>query len=162
MPQTKQQQKAAQLVAAQPREKAPEPTPKPEPIETPDWVNETPDDVEYSMMMYDVGGQCEQEIHMTREEFIRLKRWLAALRVYDLRSPMDRFTAGHVRGKSESEQTAQVLEISQEEIEMVMDLERVSDALVLNIRRRLRLGAAVEPGKWRLFEPADDTIESYE
>jgi hypothetical protein len=63
--------------SAEPKEKPPEPTM--ETAEVPDWVNETPDYKDYSLTMLDPFGSGEQNVQMTRAEFITLKRWLAAL-----------------------------------------------------------------------------------
>src|SRR2546428_1938651 len=107
-------------------------------------------------------GGYTQDIDLTRGEFIRLKRWLAALREYDLRTPLNQYHTECLKNQTEEQRMAATLEITQEEIQMVMDLERVSDFLCLNLRRRLKLGGAVEPGKWRLDEEAASSIESYE
>ena len=47
--------------------------------------------------------------------------------------------------------------ISQAELAAVVELQHIMSVLCLNLRRRLGLGAQVEPGKWRIeAEPADD------
>ena len=129
--------------------------------DTPDWVNKTPDDNIYSLTMYEGGGSSEQEVNLTREEFVRLKRWVAALRGYSMGAPLDHLQYSRVTNSPE-ELKAKELDITQEEIQMVQDAYRVIDVLCLNLRRRLRLGAKVEPGKWVLDETGADTIESYE
>ena len=48
-----------------------------EPI--PDWL-ETPDDTSYCLTMFDSGGSSQQEIELTREEFVALKEHLAGRR----------------------------------------------------------------------------------
>lgn len=45
----------------------------------PDWVTETPD-MEYNLIMFDCDGSGRQSIDLTREEFIKLKEYLAELR----------------------------------------------------------------------------------
>lgn len=50
-------------------------------IEAPDWVNDTPPEARYDLTMYVDRGDG-QEINITREEFIELKRHLAAVRGY--------------------------------------------------------------------------------
>jgi hypothetical protein len=137
--------------SAEPKE---QPEPTPESAQVPDWVNVTPDEPEYSLTMFDQGLEPEQEINLTRGEFIRLKRWVAALRSYGLRTPMDH--------KPKEQQEFSTITITQEEIEMAIDLESVADTLALNFRRRLREGAKVEAGKWHFDETAADTIENYE
>jgi len=47
--------------------------------DVPDWVRETPEDLEYQLGMWD-GGGGEQIIQITRKEFIDLKFHLAKLR----------------------------------------------------------------------------------
>jgi hypothetical protein len=144
-----------------PKENAPEPTTQ-ETANAPDWVNETPDDTEYLVTMHDQEFQPEQQVNLTRGEFIRLKRWLAALRGYSLGTPLDEFAAHNLKNKPEHEQEFRRITITQEEIEIVMDIERVGDELCLNLRRRLKEGATVEPGKWRLSDECHDSIESFE
>jgi hypothetical protein len=46
----------------------------------PDWLDETPRETEYLLLMNDGAGESQQEIDMTREEFIALKRHLATIR----------------------------------------------------------------------------------
>lgn len=139
--------------SAEPKDETPEPM-KPE---TPDWVNETPDERVYALNVTDSFGGGEQDVKMTRGEFIRLKRCLAALRGYELRAPLDHWGIAH----SEEGRDAALLNITQEEIQMVMDLEYASDMLFLNLRKRLRLGATVESGKWKVWDQ-DGDIESDE
>jgi hypothetical protein len=50
--------------------------------EIPDWVNKTPDECSYVLSMYETGGGSVDEVWITRDEYIRLKRHLAALRAY--------------------------------------------------------------------------------
>jgi len=52
----------------------------------PDWVTETPDDVSYNLAMFGDEGAAVQDIPLTREEFIELKRRLAELRGYTAES----------------------------------------------------------------------------
>jgi hypothetical protein len=53
---------------------------KSKPVEQPEWVTETPRDNQYEMGMYAWDGEALQEIYVSREEFIVLKRRLAELR----------------------------------------------------------------------------------
>jgi hypothetical protein len=149
--------------SAEPKTKTPEPA-TPETAEAPDWVNETPDDNSYSLQMHAWDGDNPQSVRMSRREFILTKRMLAALRGLPLGAPREHWDYSPVRTKDHTPEEMQqlTLEITQEELEMVMDFERVSDEMSLNLRRRLRLGAKVEPGKWHLDEGAADIIESYE
>ena len=51
--------------------------------EIPDWVTETPREMEYYLAMIPPdGSQWEQEIEISRAEFIELKAHLAKLRGY--------------------------------------------------------------------------------
>jgi|SRR6185295_14095788 len=158
MPETKMKPAAR---SAKPKEK-PEETAAPKPAETPDWVNETVDDTSYSLTMYESGGGGSvEDIDMDRGEFIRLKRWLAALRGYELRSPRNSWDYNH-GGQSPEERQALALNITQLEIQVVMDLEHIADRLVVNLRRRLALGAEIEKGEWHLVSgssPIDDRDE---
>ncbi len=52
------------------------------PDEIPDWVEETPHDTLYTLEMYEGTGGSAQEVTLSREEFIELKRHLAAVRGY--------------------------------------------------------------------------------
>jgi hypothetical protein len=53
----------------------------------PDWVNETPRDHEYSLVMAEpVNGEWMQDINLSRDEFIALKGILAVTRGYPLES----------------------------------------------------------------------------
>lgn len=135
---------------------------KPRDNEAPDWVNGTPNDTEYALQMWGSDGNDLQCVNLTRQEFITLKRWLAGLRRHYLLSPMDGWERRNLEDKSEAEQTADVLRITQEEIQMMVDLDRVADELALNVRRRLQRGAVVEPGKWELSDVAAAAIEEYE
>jgi hypothetical protein len=51
-------------------------------IEIPDWVEDTPADPSYSLAVFDNEGNMPQEIDVTRDEYIALKRHLAAMRGY--------------------------------------------------------------------------------
>ena len=53
----------------------------PEPI-IPDWVKETPLENRYELTMFNGGGDSAEEIETTRDEYIRLKQHLAAMRGY--------------------------------------------------------------------------------
>jgi hypothetical protein len=146
-----------------PKEK-PEPTTPAETIAAPDWVNETPDDNSYSLNMYAWDGDNPQSVSMSRREFIMTKRLLAALRGLPLGAPREHWDYSHVPAQDHltPEKVRQLtLEITQEELEMVMDFERVGDELCLNIRRRLKEGASIEAGKWQVSEEGDG-VESYE
>jgi hypothetical protein len=46
----------------------------------PDWVNVTPQELEYTLVMYDTDGTSVQQIEMNRAEFVALKQCLAGLR----------------------------------------------------------------------------------
>ena len=46
--------------------------------------------------------------------------------------------------------------ISQFEIDAVMELKHVMSVLCLNLRRRLFMGAQVEPGKWKIDADLSD------
>jgi len=123
------------------------------PIETeaPDWVNVTPGEASYGLAMWEGGGGEEQRADLSREEFVLLKRLVAALRGYELRAPLDAW-------ERNQRDDAYRLRIAQDEIKMVLGLESAMDALCLNFRKRLNLGASVEEGKWRLEnqQGADD------
>jgi hypothetical protein len=107
-------------------------TPEPEP--TPEWVNETPDDNDYQLIMYAWDGDNPQSLHMTRREFITLKRCLAALRGYPLAAPREHFEYS----------TGQY----------------VLNVLVANLRQRLQQGAPTNVGKWRLSDDGSE-IEAH-
>jgi trehalose-6-phosphatase len=49
------------------------------PTETAEWI-ETPQQAEYELVMSDWDGGSLQEVAITREEYIELKRYLAVLR----------------------------------------------------------------------------------
>jgi hypothetical protein len=55
----------------------------------PEWVNETPDECSYDLIMFDAGGGSEEEIHLSRAEYIALKKLLAAMRGYNVWSAVD-------------------------------------------------------------------------
>lgn len=126
----------------------------------PDWVNETPDATDYSLMM-NTRGDCEQDIPMTREEFIRLKRCLAALRGLPLGAPREHWDYHHtsLRERSPEELMELALEITQEEIQIALDLHQACSVLVMNFRRRLKIGAQVEAGKWEFHDEGEATAE---
>jgi ribosomal protein L7/L12 len=50
----------------------------------PDWIDDTPDELNYCLLMEQNDGDCErlQEVSLTRQEFIGLKQHLARLRGY--------------------------------------------------------------------------------
>jgi len=50
--------------------------------EIPEWVDKTPDPPEYDLVMWDAGGSSEENIEVTREEYIALKAHLAGMRGY--------------------------------------------------------------------------------
>ena len=55
----------------------------------PDWVEETPTVCEYCLTMWDNGVTIpEQDIELTRDEFLNLKRRLAELRGYPVPADM--------------------------------------------------------------------------
>lgn len=55
-----------------------------------DWVTDTPPEETYSLTMFGAGGGGEQEIDITRDEYINLKRHLAAWRGYTTGEAADR------------------------------------------------------------------------
>jgi hypothetical protein len=58
--------------------------------EIPDWVDETPESKTYDLIMWEGdGGMSEQEIRISRAEFVALKAHLAALRGYTVTSAED-------------------------------------------------------------------------
>jgi hypothetical protein len=61
--------------------------------EIPDWVNDTPDEFTYDMSMWDPGGTTEENIDISRDEYIALKSHLAALRQYKIAGVGDRLRA---------------------------------------------------------------------
>lgn len=63
------------------KEAAP-PPPNEVDIEREDWIQETPRECEYNLIMFSQDGAGIQEIYMTRDEFIALKARLAELRGY--------------------------------------------------------------------------------
>ena len=56
--------------------------PQPEQNEILEWVEETQPDYDYHLGMYDPYGARGQEVEITREEYIALKRHLPAVRGY--------------------------------------------------------------------------------
>jgi hypothetical protein len=54
----------------------------------PDWAEFTPESPTYDLIMFDGGGASEQEVALTRDEFLALKRHLAAMRGYTAAEPM--------------------------------------------------------------------------
>lgn len=56
------------------------PVPAPPPLAAPDWVIETPQGSEYSLVMQDDNLTWEQDVTLTRAEYITLKRHIAGLR----------------------------------------------------------------------------------
>ncbi len=58
----------------------PKQSPAPGTPERPDWVDETPDECDYRLLMYDSGGGAVQEIVVTRAEYLALKQHLAEMR----------------------------------------------------------------------------------
>jgi hypothetical protein len=53
--------------------------PTPEESEIPDWVKETPPDHMYCLDMFESGDNHVESIDLTRDEYIALKRHLAAV-----------------------------------------------------------------------------------
>jgi hypothetical protein len=53
-------------------------------IEIPDWVENTPDDTVYELIMWNPEGDSAQQLEMSREEYIALKAHLAAMRGYKI------------------------------------------------------------------------------
>jgi hypothetical protein len=124
-------------------------------VEAPDWVNVTPDDNSYGLTMWEGGGGNEQEIDITRDEFIRLKRFLAALRDYELSmTPINAIQVGKITSLDS-------IEITQDEAQMLMDFEYAVDRLFLNFRKRLKDGACIEEGKWKISDEEAENIEFY-
>lgn len=54
-----------------------------------DWLNQTPPEEEYCLLFLDGEGEHQQEITMTRSEYISLKRELARMRGLTPNSPKD-------------------------------------------------------------------------
>jgi hypothetical protein len=48
----------------------------------PEWVNDTPPDHEYDLMMFEGNDIEAQKVKLTREEYVTLKRFLAQMRGY--------------------------------------------------------------------------------
>jgi len=134
------------------------PKPKPEPAavqpisaqDVPDWVNVTPEGPRYDLAMWE-GADAAQFLHLTRDEFIMLKRFLAASRGHELLRPLTDFE----NSNGEHDKTC----ITQEEIQMLIDGENILSHLSSNIRWRLRQGAAVEPGHWALSSDSSEIDE---
>jgi len=139
----KTQSKRTPRKAEQPKPAAVQPDSTPKPVAAPDWANVTPDDNDYKLIMFLSSGIGEQEIKLSREEFVLAKRVVAAKRGYELLAPRDEYTSGHCN-------ELQKIEITQDDIQMVMDLENVVSFLISNIRRRLKDGATIEDGDWQL------------
>jgi hypothetical protein len=121
-----------------------------EPTEGPGWVNSTPNEVEYNLLMTAPGGESQECLPLTRREFVMLKRCLAASLGYELRIPTD-----HCSSDAKDE-------ITQEEIEMVLDLTVAADSFFVNFKKRMAEGVAVQPGKWSVSNDSDDYRENYE
>jgi hypothetical protein len=56
--------------------------PNPPPAMVPEWVTDTPEDIYYDLTMIEVYGGADQQISLTRDEFIALKDHLAKMRGY--------------------------------------------------------------------------------
>lgn len=54
------------------------------PEKLPEWIHQTPEETSYALLMWEPDGGCEQEIELTRSEYIKLKQYLALLRGYPL------------------------------------------------------------------------------
>ena len=52
------------------------------PAEIPEWVNETPEECTYDLTMDDGDGSNIQDVELTRDEYLALKKHLAAMRGY--------------------------------------------------------------------------------
>lgn len=63
---------------------APKPVTAPATAESPEWIEETPEETSYNLTMFDEGGAPVQDIELTRDEYIKLKRVLARVRGFDV------------------------------------------------------------------------------
>jgi hypothetical protein len=68
-------------VAARPKSKQPTAPPA---AELPEWVTDTPRELEYGLEVFAYGDGCIQSIDMTRAEYLTLKATLAKLRGYEV------------------------------------------------------------------------------
>jgi hypothetical protein len=107
----------------------------------PDWATTTPPETDYELIMWASGDEAVQKISVTRTEFEAAKRVVAEMR-------------GHLQAERDV--------ILQREMQAYADLNWALHECALSIRRRLRAGAAVEPGRWTLDETAASPIEEYE
>jgi hypothetical protein len=55
----------------------------------PEWVEKTPDECTYNLTMFETRGGEIQNIDVTRDEYIALKRHLATMRGFDVPEPKD-------------------------------------------------------------------------
>jgi hypothetical protein len=136
----------------QPIKAAEKPNP-PETGEVPEWVNETPRGQSYDLTMFEGDGDPSQDIDLTRYEFITLKRCLAALRNNGplwLDVPINTTTIHSERPLTKRPQ------ITQGEVQIVLDLDGAVEMLMLNLKLRLQRGAEVEPGDWSLSDDGSD------
>jgi hypothetical protein len=108
---------------------------------TPEWLTETPRELEYFLEVFADGGEALQEITISRDEYETLKHRLAQL-----------------RGLEEQPRNGDI--IRQAEIENLRRLEIAFTTAILSVRRRLAAGAAVEPGEWTINSDHTD-IEEY-
>ena len=78
------QKRTKHTPAPEPEAITPTPAPKPktEPAEVPDWVNDTPRDIDYDLQMYEAHEGEMEHIALTRGEYIQIKAHLAAMRGY--------------------------------------------------------------------------------
>lgn len=104
----------------------------------PELLRETPTPTTYSLTMYDSDGGAAQDIDLSREEFIALKNHVAGMR-------------GHSQQIDESQAY-----VSQREIGVLLDLDSMMTTLAANLRRRLFMGAAVEPGELQIEADTED------
>jgi hypothetical protein len=125
------------------------------PVPAPDWVNVTPDDVEYRLNMASTADGELQALDLSRAEFILVKRILAVSRGYavGLMAPLDKWQVRQDGSKGRN--------IRQEEIQMLMTLNDVVGRLIVNFRLRLRDGATVENGPWTLQDEGPETVDEY-
>ncbi|MCC6586235.1 MAG: hypothetical protein IT168_05905 [Bryobacterales bacterium] len=97
----------------------------------PEWVNETPDETTYDLVMFDEGGGPAQRIELTRDEFVGLKEHLASMR-------------GLVPPASMAE--APVGRVTQHELNAFLDLYEAFYRLVYGAARRAA-EYGIEPGE---------------
>ncbi len=115
-------------------------------------LEETPNECQYNLTMFDMDGAAVQEHDLTREEFNALKQSLATLR--GLETPVsENVETGQSDAATEPAPARPVLlarphqdVITQAELRNALDLENRKEAALLKLRARMEAGAAVEQG----------------